>query len=160
DLDGDGDLDLVINNINDEARIYRNTTRERAPEENHFLQVVFAGDSLNRNGFGAFVELHYDHGRQQVYENNPYRGYLSTIEDIAHFGVGRVRTVDSVVVKWPNGKMQVLTNVAADQRMTVDVRDAQLPYGFERPQLARTALFRNVTDSLGMRYRQEERDYI
>jgi len=160
DLDNDGDLDLVINNINDEARIYRNTTRENAPDKNHFLQVKFAGDSLNRNGFGAFVELHYDHGRQQVYENTPYRGYLSTIQDIAHFGLGGVKTVDSVIVKWPNGKMQVLLNVAADQVLTANLRNATTPYGWEQPRLASDALFRNITDSLGLHYRHEQREYI
>ena len=160
DLDNDGDLDLVVNNIDDEARIYRNTTRESSPESHHFLQVVFAGDSLNRNGFGAFAELHYDHGRQQVYENSPYRGYLSTIQDVAHFGLGGVKTVDSVVIKWPNGKMQVLLNVPADQVLTVDWRNAKAPYGWEQPQLASGALFRNITDSLGLHYRHEQREYI
>ena len=88
DLDNDGDLDLIVNNIDDEAHIYRNMSRERDPDNHHFLQIQFAGDSLNRNGFGAWVELHYDNGKQQVYENTPYRGYLSTIQDIAHFGLG------------------------------------------------------------------------
>lgn len=160
DLDGDGDLDLVVNNINDEAHVYRNMTRDKAPEEHHYLQVTFSGDSLNRNGFGAWVELHYDHGKQQVYENNPYRGYLSTIQNIAHFGLGKIRTVDSVVVRWPNGKMQLLRGVAADQRIRVDWREAQTPYRFEAPRLASGALFRNITDSTGIRYRHVERDYI
>jgi len=160
DLDNDGDLDLVVNNINDEARIYRNTTRENAPDKNHFLQVKFAGDSLNRNGFGAFVELRYDHGRRQVFENTPYRGYLSTIQDIAHFGLDGVKTVDSVIVKWPNGKMQVLLNVVADQVLTVNSRDATSPYGWGQPRLASDALFRNITDSLGLHYRHEQREYI
>ncbi len=88
DLDNDGDLDMIVNNIDDEAHIYRNMSRERDPDNHHFLQIQFAGDSLNKNGIGAWAELHYDNGKQQVYENTPYRGYLSTIQDIAHFGLG------------------------------------------------------------------------
>ena len=98
DLDNDGDLDLIVNNIDDEAHIYRNMSRERDPDNHHFLQIKFAGDSLNKNGLGAWAELHYDHGKQQVYENTPYRGYLSTIQDIAHFGLGHLSMVDSVII--------------------------------------------------------------
>ncbi len=72
-------LDLIVNNINDEAGIFRNRSKENQKNPNHFLKIKFRGDSLNRDGFGASVELHYDHGKQQVYENTPYRGYLSTV---------------------------------------------------------------------------------
>lgn len=89
DLDNDGDLDFIVNNIDDEAHIYRNMSRERDPDNHHFLQVQFAGDRLNKDGLGTWVELHYDKGKQQVYENTPYRGYLSTIQNIAHFGLGK-----------------------------------------------------------------------
>ena len=99
DLDNDGDLDLVVNNINDEAHIYQNMSRERDSVNNHYLRIRFAGDSLNKNGLGAFAELHYDHGKEQVYENTPYRGYLSTVQDIAHFGLGKMRSVDTVTDK-------------------------------------------------------------
>jgi hypothetical protein len=160
DLDGDGDLDVVINNINDEAQVYRNMIREKDPDAAHYLEVVLAGDSMNRKGFGAVVELHYDHGRQQVYENNPYRGYLSTVADFAHFGLGRVSVVDSLVVKWPNGRMQLMRNVAANQVVKVDIKNAGMKYAPDKPGLAAGALFRTITDSLGIHYRQEERDYI
>jgi hypothetical protein len=160
DLDNDGDLDLVINNINDEARIYRNMARENNPGDNHYLQVSFSGDSLNKEGFGAWVELHYDHGHQQVYENNPYRGYLSTLQNIAHFGLGRIKTVDSVIVRWPNGRMQLLQHVACDQVLKVDWRNAKEAYSFEGPAVDSAALFRDVTGSLGMHYRQQEKEYI
>jgi ASPIC/UnbV protein/VCBS repeat protein len=160
DLDGDGDLDLVINNINDEARIYRNMARERAPETNHYLDVSLAGDSLNKGGFGAFVELHYDHGRQQVYEMNPYRGYLSTLQNIAHFGLGPLKTVDTVIVRWPNGRLQLLRDVACDQVLKIDIRNAREPYSFVRPGIDSAALFREITSAVGVHYRQQEKEYI
>jgi len=160
DLDGDGDLDVIISNINDEAHIYRNMAREREPDASHYLDVRLTGDSLNRKGFGAIVEIYYDHGRRQVYENNPYRGYLSTVGDYAHFGFGRVGVVDTLIVKWPNGKAQMLTNLKADETVTVDIRKAEQHFVTNRPRFASEALFRNVTDSLGLHYRQEEKDYI
>jgi len=160
DLDGDGDLDLVVNNIDDEAHIYRNMSMEHDPENHHYLQVDFAGDTLNKGGFGAWVELHYDGGKQQVYENTPYRGYLSTIQDIAHFGLGKVAVVDTVLVKWPDGKMQEWLNVKANQVLVADHRNAGLPYRVEKPAIAAGALFREITDSIGLHFSQEQRDYI
>jgi len=160
DLDNDGDLDLVINNVDDEARIYRNMSRERHPEDGHYLRVSFAGDSLNKSGFGTWVELHYDSGRQQVYENNPYRGYLSTLQNVAHFGLGKTTSVDSVIIRWPNGKMQLLRHVACDQVLKVDSRDARVPYAFNAPVLDSAALFRDVTASLGIQYQQREKENV
>jgi len=160
DLDGDGDMDMVINNVNDEAMIYRNNSREEGKEAGHFLNIVFSGDSLNRDGLGAWAELHYGHGRQQVYENTPYRGYLSTIQSMAHFGLGRVGVVDTVLIRWPGGKMQVLRNVRADQVLKVDIRNADQRYSWGHDQVAADALFRDITDAAGLRYSQQQRDYI
>ena len=160
DLDNDGDLDLIVNNINDEAHIYRNMTREKDPENHHYLQIKFDGDSLNRNGFGAWAELHYDGGKQQVYENTPYRGYLSTIQDIAHFGLGDLKTVDSVIIKWPNGTMQLLQHVPSNQVLEVNIRDANLPNSFASPKIDSLALFREITSSTRIHYQHEQRDYI
>ncbi|MHA4811917.1 VCBS repeat-containing protein [Flavitalea flava] len=160
DLDNDGDMDLVINNINDEAMVYRNMSRERNQDDNHFLHIEFDGDSRNKNGIGCRVEFHYDHGQQQVYENTPYRGYLSTIQDIAHFGLGKTKMVDSVLIKWPNGKMQVIFQVPADQLKKVDIRDAQTPYSFGGSGIAQNTLFREITDSVGIHYRHTEKDQI
>jgi ASPIC and UnbV/FG-GAP-like repeat len=160
DLDNDGDLDLIVNNIDDEAHIYRNMSRERDPDHHHFLQIQFAGDSSNKNGIGAWAELHYDGGKQQVYENTPYRGYLSTIQDMAHFGLGNRSIVDSVIIKWPNGKMQLLRNVKANQSLLVDIKNADLKYSFEKDSFASGSLFKDVTDSVGIHFIQEERDYI
>ncbi|GAB3641045.1 VCBS repeat-containing protein [Spirosoma arcticum] len=160
DFNNDGAMDMVINNINDEALLYKNTTRERTNPAAHFLQITFAGNGANRNGIGAFATIYYDRGQQQVYEHTPYRGYLSTHQAVAHFGLGTVTQVDSVVVKWPNGRKQVLTNVKADQVLPVSIENATIPYRWITPVLATNALFTDVTDSLGIRYRHNEFDFI
>ncbi|HSZ86316.1 MAG TPA: FG-GAP-like repeat-containing protein, partial [Puia sp.] len=160
DLDNDGAMDLIINNINDEAMIFRNTSRENNKDNSHYLQIKLTGDGLNKDGFGALIELHYDHGKQQVYEYTPYRGYLSTIQDIAHFGLGNISVVDSVIVKWPNKKMQLLQNVKADQVLKIDIADANLTFSYDHNSIATNTLFKEVTDSVNIHYQQQETDFI
>ena len=159
DLDNDGALDIIINNINDEALIYKNTARERDKENTHFLQLKFVGDNLSVDGLGAFVFIHYA-GKQQVYEHTPYRGYLSTNQMIAHFGLGNVVKLDSVVIKWPNGKKQLLRNVKVDKVLTVSSKDAAINYDWAAPKLAVNALFTDVTKEVGLTYRHKEFDFI
>jgi len=160
DLDNDGALDLVINNINDEASVYRNRSRDKNKEDNHYLQVEFLGDSLNKDGLGAWVELHYDGGKQQVFENTPYRGYLSSVQPGAHFGLGKIHSVDSVIIKWSGGKMQLLRNVPADQVLKVNIKKADLNYSFSHDSLATHSLFKDVTGATDIHFQQKEHDYI
>src|ERR1700761_1362187 len=100
DLDNDGDMEMIINNINDEPLIYKNTSREKDPNNSHYLNIKFKGGAQNIDGIGAWADIYYDHGKHQVYENNPFRGYLSTIQNIGHFGLGKITTLDSVVIRW------------------------------------------------------------
>ncbi|MDB5247948.1 MAG: RNA-binding protein [Segetibacter sp.] len=160
DLDNDGDLDYVINNINGEASLYRNNERQWNEEDKHFLQVQLVGDDKNRNGIGAWVELHYDNGKQQVYENTPYRGYLSSIQNIAHFGLGNIAKVDSVMIKWPNGKMQLLLNAQADEVLKADIKDAGLSYSFSNDNVTTGTLFREVTSQADIHYTHHDSDFI
>ncbi|MDX2045419.1 MAG: VCBS repeat-containing protein [Chitinophagaceae bacterium] len=160
DLDNDGDMDLVVNNINDEALLYRNNERELSDSVNHYLNIQLEGDSLNRRGLGAWIELYYDNRKMQVYEYTPYRGYLSTHHNIAHFGLGKVQSADSVIVKWPDGKMQLLKNVKAGQVLKIQKTDATLNYTWPYKAVAGNTLFREVTGSAGIRYIHKERDYI
>jgi hypothetical protein len=160
DLDNDGALDLIVNNINDEAQVYRNTSRDNNIGNEHFLDLAFQGDGKNRNGLGAMAEIHYDQGKKQVYENSPYRGYLSTIENKAHFGLGKSNAVDTLIIKWPDGKMQVLNHVKADQVLTVKEADAGLSYSNDKDRFARSSLFEEISDSVGIHFTQEQRDYI
>jgi hypothetical protein len=160
DLDNDGYPDLVVNNINDEAGIFRNRSREIVKEQHHWLKIKFNGDSLNRNGLGARVEIHYDHGKQQVYENSPYRGYLSTVPDMAFFGLGTVNVVDTVLVRWPGGQTELLKEVKTDQLLQVNIASAQGHFDYSKNPLAVNNLFKDVTDSLGLQFNHTEKDFI
>ncbi|HVS95314.1 MAG TPA: VCBS repeat-containing protein [Puia sp.] len=160
DLDNDGAMDMVVNNIDDPAFVYRNTSRDKDTANTHFLKILFVGGPQNRNGLGATAAIYYDRGKQQVYENNPYRGYLSTMEAAAHFGLDTTRSIDSVVIKWPNEKEQVLRSVPVNQVLTVKMADATEPFTWARPCLDTGALFREISDSAGVRYTHRDVEYI
>jgi hypothetical protein len=160
DLDNDGDMDVIISNIDDEAMIYRNTAREKNKDNSHYLHIKFTGGPQNINGIGAWADIYYDGGKHQVYENSPYRGYIATIQNIAHFGFGKVTLLDSVVIKWQNGKKQVLQNVKADQVLNVNIKNARLPYSFNQPVINTKSLFKEVTRDVGVTYKHQDKDYV
>ena len=151
---------MVVNNINDEALLYRNTSRDKDSTNNHFLQIKFKGDKQNINGLGAIASIYYDHGKLQVYENNPYRGYLSSMQGITHFGLNNIQVVDSVVIQWYNGKQQTLKKVKSNQLITVDIANAKNPYSFAQPAIAENTLFKEVTQESGIKYRHSDYNFI
>lgn len=158
DFDNDGDLDYVVNNINDSAFVFRNNLQSLENNDHNFLRIKFKGSEQNRNGLGAIVEVRYDSGKQQMYEHSPYRGYLSSVEPIAHLGLGKVRTLDEVKIIWQNGKCQTLKKVPVNQTLEVDIRNAKEDY--RSIQNNESPLFADITDSLNIPYKQEELDYI
>ncbi|MGN6394146.1 MAG: VCBS repeat-containing protein [Mucilaginibacter sp.] len=161
DLDNDGAMDMIISNIDDEALVYRNTSRDdKNKDDTHYLQITFKGDKENINGFGALVDIYYDKNKHQNFENDPYRGYLSTMQAIAHFGLGKVNKLDSVVVKWPGGKKQTLLNVKADQKLKVNIADAKDSYSVKLPEIDFNAWFKEVTDSVGIHYQNKKADFV
>ena len=118
DLDNDGDLDLVINNINKEAFVFiNNTIQKTKPIHAHFLKVILKGDGSNKHGFGAKVCL-YSNGRMQMQEQNPVRGYYSSVDQDLIFGLGANTKIDSLVIIWPNGKKEIRKNISADSSLT------------------------------------------
>ena len=159
DLDNDGDLDYVINNINDSASVYRNNSIQLKPEESHYLRVKLNGLKDNINGIGAFVEISYDKGQQQIYENTPYRGYLSTIENVAHFGLGKTKKIDELKVTWQSGKYQILKNVAVNQVLIIEER---LAINSQQSAISnrQSAIFSDISDSLSIDYVHQELDAI
>ncbi len=159
DLDNDGDMDVIVNNINDEASIFENNTSGQKGDTSHFLAVKLTGDSLNIDGVGAWVELFYQ-GKLQVNEENPYRGYLSSIQKEPHFGLGKITMLDSVVVKWPDLRKQVLKNVKADQVLKIDIKNANEFYSWKQPVFDSSVMLTDITDSLGIHYAHKQTDYI
>lgn len=159
DLDNDGDMDLVINNINDEALLYRNTTRDKDATSN-YLQIKCKGGPLNVNGLGAIVTIYYGDRKMQAFENNPYRGYLSTMQGVAHFGLGKTEVVDSAVIRWNNGKTQVLKNIKANQMISVNIDDAAEPNSVKEAVSNGQAIFHNVTRSAGLQYAHRDFDFV
>jgi len=159
DLDNDGDLDMIINNINDEASVYENTMMDSKPTNKHYLSVKLIGDSLNLNGLGTWIELYYG-SKQQAYEQTPYRGYLSTIQLNPHFGLGDIAVIDSMVIKWPDGKKQVLKNVSTDQTIKINKANATEIYSWSHPVSAQSTLFKEVTDELNIHYTHLQKDFI
>ena len=160
DFDNDGAMDMVINNTNDEAFLYRNTTSVKDTTAAHFLQIKFKGDKQNVNGLGAVASIYYNQGKQQVYENNPYRGYLSSMHGVAHFGLGKTNLLDSVVIKWYNGKKQTLKNVKANQQIIVSIANATDTYSWQQPVLATTTIFKEITVAAGITYKHFQTDVI
>ncbi|TWI79199.1 VCBS repeat protein [Lacibacter cauensis] len=120
DFDNDGDLDLAINNIDEEAFLYENVTNKK----NNHLRIQLAGPEKNQDGIGATVSLYYDGGLQQFFQQKLVRGYLSSNEPTVHFGVGKKDKLDSVVILWPDGKKNTISNVAANQVVKVNYKEA------------------------------------
>jgi hypothetical protein len=157
DLDNDGDLDLVVNNINKEAFVFiNNTVQKGKPPETHFLSLHLKGDSLNRHGFGAKVCVYSD-GRMQMQEENPVRGYFSSVDQQLLFGLGKSRQIDSITVIWPDSSIQRIKNVPADTFMILSWRNAVKVRYMQHADTMR--LFSDITSSSGIVYRHHENSF-
>ncbi|HNR06244.1 MAG TPA: VCBS repeat-containing protein [Saprospiraceae bacterium] len=122
DLDNDGDLDLVVSNINDLASIYRNN----ATENNHYLRIQPVADAGNITAMGTKIWIETTAG-PQFFEITGVRGMYSTSETIAHFGTGKNPIIKKVKVRWPDGKENLFTDVKADQVLKINYSTAAFP---------------------------------
>jgi hypothetical protein len=158
DLDNDGDLDYIVNNINDSASVYRNNSMQLKPQDSNYLRIKLQGTGNNLMGIGAWIEIQYANGQKQVYEHTPYRGYLSSMEPIAHFGLGKTQKVDQVKIVWQSGKSQILKDVKSNQVITLKEIDASVQPSIANPDSPK--LFTDISNQLNVPYKHEETDFI
>lgn len=153
DLDQDGDLDLVLNNLNETASLYENTAQSQADQ--HWLGIRLQMPGKNPFGFGTRVRIVAD-GKEQIQELYSTRGFQSAVEPVLHFGLGKASKVEIMELQWPNGKVQELRNVKADQQLKIayqQVKDATIP-------AVRVNFLKEIAAQLGLNYHHVENEHI
>lgn len=161
DLDNDGDLDLVINNLNSEVSVYKNNFIEQNREGN-WLKIALKGKTPNHFAVGSQVTI-WANGKQWYAEQIPIRGFQSTVDHRLHIGLGEIKMVDSVLVRWPDGAYTKKTQVAANRLIEIDREDESL--FVERETLAsnqKTGTSRalvDITEELNLNWQHEESSY-
>lgn len=127
DLDNDGDLDIVVNNTYSTAGVYRNNTVESGNETgSNWLKINILGTERNRNGLGTVLDLFFDDGSHQKHEQSVYRGYLSSVDPVLHFGIGQRAAVDSLRISYTLGRdrfEKTFYGVEANQVLEVDLNE-------------------------------------
>ncbi|WP_029033816.1 FG-GAP-like repeat-containing protein [Salinimicrobium terrae] len=153
DLDNDGDLEIVINNIDDKASFFANTSSEH----NNFVQIQFEGNEKNAFGLGtrAYVKAN---GMEQMQELTLTRGFQSSVAPQLHFGLAQAEVVDEIRIVWPNGKAEIVKDVEANQRLTFNYLNAtEMP---EEELIKNDLLFATVKDTISFpQYQHVENEY-
>jgi hypothetical protein len=155
DLDNDGKLDLVVNNINAEATVYKNNTIGN----NHFLSLSFRGNNLNSMGIGCKAYL-FNKGMLQYQQLMLTRGFQSSCEARLHYGLDTASVIDSVLVVWTNGVYQLLRNVKANQSIVFKQSEAGGQFEYNSFFPANKPLFKNISSEIHFAWKNREDDFI
>ncbi|MEQ5789823.1 VCBS repeat-containing protein [Muricauda sp. NFXS6] len=156
DFDNDGDLDLVINNIDDPAGLYENQSNKN--QSSNYIKFKFKGKDKNIEGLGSQIEIRYQ-GKKQVGYHTPYRGYLSSVESGLHFGLGNVDVIDTIIVTWPDGKKELLKNLPANNELTLDHKNATEGFKIKKDEDNVSPLF-YPKDSTVVEFVHKEDDFV
>ncbi len=162
DLDNDGDLDIITNNIDDPAFLFENTlyTKDTKKEKqlSNYLRVNLSGPLLNPQGYGTTVTI-WDGGKQQLAQSQCVRGYLSKSENFLHFGLAASTNIDSVVIVWTDGKKETVGKQNVNQVINIDYKNAKSVTGANN-QNNSTLLEEISAESFEIDYFHEENDFI
>ena len=156
DLDNDGDLDLVVNNINDEAFFFKNTLNDNKEQKPNFVRINVENDKPGLPALGAEATVFFN-GQQQTATVLSARGYNAASETTLHFGLGAATSIDSIKVRWPGNKSVVLTQVTINQTLTITSKDAS-----NMNKLAASPSYFKAlnTKDLGLDYIQTDDDFV
>ncbi len=154
DFDNDGDLDLVVNNINAEAFVYKNNS-ESLPGSN-YLRIKLSS-TFHSPVLGTRVEL-YSNGKMQLNETTNVRGIYSTSEQTVHFGLGNTSNVDSLVVLWPNFKKTVLRDVQSNREIELNMEEAKTEYD-PKTDTFKSGYFTHIDSKLPINHNHVENDF-
>ena len=158
DLDNDGDLDLVLNNVNMPCFVYRNESVQQHPE-NKFLKLTLQGEGKNKSGIGTKVTVYYNN-TMAYQEQMPMRGFESTVDNRLNFGLGKATKIDSLVVDWPGRKQNIIKNVSPNQQIVVKQSEAVMPVTRGQKLVTGNTLFTESTNSYGIDFQHKENQYV
>lgn len=157
DLDNDGDLDLIVNNVNEEAFVFKNETDYHYPDR-HFLTVELKGTQANPYAVGANVTLKAG-GKTFYRENNPVRSFQSSVDYRLSFGLGTIDRIDSLIVYWPDNQQTVQTNLPADQFLVIDQKTAKRTPLEPGKGKSGPKRFKDITQTVDWGYIHKENDF-
>lgn len=152
DLDNDGDLELIVNNVNQPAFLYEN--RASQLEHSNFLRIQLKGEKGNLDGIGSKIKVTVN-GVTQHYEHYLSRGYESAVDRTVHFGLGKSKLVDTLEIIWPDDRHQVLVDIPSNQTVRLDQSRASVRTSNPNSAIA-SRLFSDVTDSLAFNFKHQE----
>jgi hypothetical protein len=153
DLDGDGNLDLVVNPLNSKAVIFKNNTRGKT-----WLSLCLNGEGGNRLGIGAKAYV-FNAGTIQYAQLMLTRGFQSAVEPILHFGLDTAKVVDSVLIVWPDQRCQVIRHLKANQRDTVFQKNAAGHFVYNSFFPPTKPILQDITDRIDCRWKHKENDF-
>lgn len=159
DLNNNGALDLVVNNVNQPASVLKNLSREKFQESN-YLKMKFNGPEGNAFGIGSKITIPMEDGSVMMRELFLSRGFQSAVEPVLHFGLDTLGVVPEVHVRWPDGKVQLLRNVDVNQTLVIEYGDAEALDDENPDHDSPVILFEEITDQLNIPYKHEENSFI
>jgi len=156
DLDNDGDLDLVVNNLNEPVLVYKNNQEKLV--ENNYIKIRLKGEGCNTYGLGSKIHMTIAEGKELYHEAYYGRGYQSSVEPVLTIGIGEEDSVKGIEVIWPNGEVSFLDNIKANQAVVVDQSKAE---GHKKQEIELgNYIFEDVTAESGLEFEHTENSYV
>ncbi|MEL6820971.1 MAG: VCBS repeat-containing protein, partial [Calditrichota bacterium] len=158
DLDNDGDLDLILNNVNGPASLFRNDLNvETTDSTRSWLGIKLVGNKLNPFGIGAKITI-YSGSKQFMQEQFPTRGFQSSVDPVMIFGLGNITEVDSLIIRWATGEEELIFGFALNNYL--ELKQSEAVIKFKKPSTLQQPILTDITNSIEIDYSHEENTFI